>query len=139
MGMASRSSVIFLDKNLDMAVDGRSIILPMIRLLVEWLLNALALLIVTYVVPGFDVEDFSTALVAVLVIGLLNLTLGWILRFVTWPLNWLTLGLVYLVVDAVIIYLASKLVKGFRIASFFTAFLGALVLAIVHFLFGLIG
>ncbi len=110
----------------------------MIRLLVEWLLNALALLIVTYVVPGFDVEDFSTALVAVLIIGLLNLTLGWFLRFITWPLNWLTFGLVYLAVDAVIIYLASKLVKGFRIASFFTAFLGALVLAVVHFLFGLL-
>lgn len=110
----------------------------MIRLLVEWLLNALALLIVTYVVPGFDVEDFTTALVAVLVIGLLNLTLGWILRFITWPLNWLTLGLIYLIVDAVIIYLASKLVSGFRIKSFFTAFLGALVLAIVHFLFDLL-
>jgi putative membrane protein len=110
----------------------------MIRLLVEWLLNALALLIVTYVMPGFDVEDFSTALVAVLVIGLLNITLGLLLRFITWPLNWLTLGLVYLVVDAVIIYLASKLVKGFRIKSFFTAFLGALVLAVVHFLFGLL-
>jgi len=110
----------------------------MIRLLVEWLLNALALLIVTYVVPGFDVEDFPTALVAVLVIGLLNITLGLFLRFITWPFNWLTLGLVYLVVDAVIIYLASKLVKGFRIKSFFTAFLGALVLAVVHYLFGLL-
>jgi len=108
----------------------------MIRLLVEWLLNALALLIVTYVVPGFDVEDFSTALVAVLVIGLLNITLGLFLRFITWPFNWLTLGLVYLVVDAIIIYLASKLVSGFRIKSFFTAFLGALVLAVVHYLFG---
>ena len=111
----------------------------MIRLLVEWLLNALALLIVTYVVPGFDVVDFSTALVAVLVIGLLNVTLGIILRFLTWPLNWLTFGLVYLVVDAVIIYLASKLVKGFRIKSLFTAFLGALVLAVVHYLFYLLG
>jgi len=108
----------------------------MIRLLAEWLLNALALLIVTYVVPGFDIESFSTALVAVLVIGLLNITLGLFLRFITWPLNWLTLGLVYLVVDAIIIYFASKLVSGFRIKSFFTAFLGALVLAVVHYLFG---
>jgi len=110
----------------------------MIRLLVEWLLNALALLIVTYVVPGFDIESFSTALIAVLVIGLLNITLGLLLRFITWPLNWLTLGLVYLVVDAIIIYLASKLVSGFRIKSFFTAFLGALVLAVVHYLFGML-
>ena len=77
-------------------------------------------------------------LIAVLVIGLLNITLGWFLRFITWPLNWLTLGLIYLVVDAVIIYLASKLVSGFRIKSFFTAFLSALVLAVVHYLFGLL-
>lgn len=110
----------------------------MIRLLVEWLLNALALLIVTYVVPGFDVEDFSTALVAVLVIGLLNITLGFLMKILTWPFNWLTLGLVYLIVDAVIIYLASKLVKGFRIQSFFTACLGALVLAVLHFFFGVL-
>jgi putative membrane protein len=108
----------------------------MIRLLVTWLLNALALLIVTYVVPGFEVADFSTALIAALVIGLLNITLGLLLRFVTWPLNWLTLGLVYLVVDAIILYFASKLVSGFRIRSFFAAFLGALVLTIVHWMLG---
>ena len=108
----------------------------MIRLLITWLLNALALLIVTYVVPGFEVADFSTALIAALVIGLLNITLGLFLRFITWPLNWLTLGLVYLVVDAIILYFASKLVSGFRIRSFFAAFLGALVLAIVHALIG---
>ncbi|HEY0306599.1 MAG TPA: phage holin family protein [Acidobacteriaceae bacterium] len=108
----------------------------MIRLLVTWLLNALALLIVTYVVPGFEVADFSTALISALVIGLLNITLGLLLRFVTWPLNWLTLGLVYLVVDAIILYFASKLVSGFRIRSFFAAFLGALVLTIVHWMLG---
>jgi putative membrane protein len=110
----------------------------MIRLLVTWLLNALALLIVTYVVPGFEVEDFSTALIAALVIGLLNITLGLLLRFVTWPLNWLTFGLVYLVVDAFILYFASKLVSGFRIRSFFAAFIGALVLALVHWLIGVL-
>ncbi len=108
----------------------------MIRLLVTWLLNALALLIVTYVVPGFEMADFSTALISALVIGLLNITLGLLLRFVTWPLNWLTLGLVYLVVDAIILYFASKLVSGFRIRSFFAAFLGALVLTIVHWMLG---
>jgi len=87
-------------------------------------------------VPGFEVADFSTALIASLVIGLLNMTLGLVMRFLTWPLNWLTLGLVYLVVDAIILYFASKLVSGFRIRSFFSAFLGALVLAIVHALIG---
>jgi putative membrane protein len=108
----------------------------MIHLLITWLLSAVALLLVTYIVPGFEVADFSTALIASLVIGLLNMTLGLVMRFLTWPLNWLTLGLVYLVVDAIILYFASKLVSGFRIRSFFSAFLGALVLAIVHALIG---
>ncbi|MDR3735834.1 MAG: phage holin family protein [Acidobacteriaceae bacterium] len=103
----------------------------------NWLLNALALLLVTYVVPGFEVETFSTALIAALVIGLLNITLGLLLRFVTWPLNWLTFGLVYLVVDAIILYCASKLVSGFKIRSLWSAFLGALVLTIFQWLIGL--
>jgi len=108
----------------------------MIGLLVGWLLSALALLLVTYIVPGFEVDGLGTAMWASLVIGLLNMTLGLLLKFVTWPLNWLTLGLVYLCVNALMIYLASKLVRGFHIRGLFTAFLGALVLALLHMLMG---
>jgi putative membrane protein len=104
----------------------------MIRYLVGWLLNALALLVAAYIVPGIELEGYGTAMVAALVIGLLNITLGAMLRFVTWPLNWLSLGLVFLFVYALILYIASKLVRGFRVRGLFTALLGALVLAMLH-------
>lgn len=106
----------------------------MIRLLLNWLVSALALLLVAMVVPGFEVESFGSAMWAALVIGLLNVTIGWLLQLLALPLTILTLGLFYFVVNAVILYLASAFVPGFRINSFFAAFLGAVVLMLVHFL-----
>ncbi len=106
----------------------------MIRLLLNWLVSALALLLVALVVPGFEVESFGSAMWAALVIGLLNMTIGWLLQLLALPLTILTLGLFYFVVNAVILYLASAFVPGFRIRSFFAAFLGAVVLMLVHFL-----
>jgi putative membrane protein len=104
----------------------------MVNLLLKWVLGALALLAVTYIVPGFRVENLPTALVAVVVIGFLNMTLGLILKVVTFPFAILTLGLIYLVINAFILILASKITNGFHIASFGAAFIGALVLAVVH-------
>lgn len=104
----------------------------MIALLLKWILSALVLLIVTYVVPGFRVVNFSSALIAVLVIGFLNMTLGLLLKAVTLPFAILTLGLFFLVINAIMLMIASKITPGFHIASFGAAFIGALVLAIVH-------
>ncbi|MHB1021587.1 MAG: phage holin family protein [Acidobacteriaceae bacterium] len=108
----------------------------MIRLLINWILSALALFIVAFVVPGFEVSGFGAAMWAALVVGFLNMTLGWVLHFVTFPLTVLTLGLFYFIVNAIILYLASGLVPGFRIKNFGSALLGALVLALVHYLLG---
>lgn len=104
----------------------------MIALLVRWILSALALLIVTYVVPGFRVVNFSSALIAVLVIGFLNMTLGLLLKAITLPFAILTLGLFFLVINAIMLMIASKITPGLHITSFGAAFIGALVLAIVH-------
>lgn len=101
------------------------------ELLVYWLLCALALLIVSWIVPGFTVSGLRTALICVLVIGLLNSTLGLLLKVVTFPLSILTFGLFLLVINALILLLTSKLIPGFRIRGFFPAFWGALVLALV--------
>src|SRR5580693_10246222 len=97
----------------------------MLRLLANWFLSALALLIVSRVVPGFHVDTLGTALIAALVFGLLNATLGLLLKLVTLPLTILTLGLFLVVVNAVVLELASSFVGGFHIRSFGAAFWGA--------------
>jgi len=103
------------------------------RLLLNWLLSAIALLIVSYLVPGFHVEGFKAALIAAVVIGLINATLGVILKFVTLPLTLLTLGVFWWVVNAFMLMLASKLLApGFVVSGFFAAFLGAIVLSLVN-------
>jgi putative membrane protein len=107
----------------------------MIRLLAHWFLSALGLLIVSQVVPGFQVNSLGTALIAALIFGLLNATLGLLLKLVTLPLVVLTLGLFLLVVNAVMLEVASNFVRGFHITSFSAAFWGAAVLAILHMLF----
>jgi putative membrane protein len=110
----------------------------MLRLLLRWVLHSLALLIVAYIVPGFHVRNFSSALIAALVIGLLNATLGLLLKIVTFPLAILTLGIFILVINAFILKLASGIVPGFTVATFGAAFVGAIVLALLNLLFNAI-
>ncbi|HTJ31226.1 MAG TPA: phage holin family protein [Acidobacteriaceae bacterium] len=107
----------------------------MFRLLANWLLSALALLIVAHLVPGFHVRTLATALIAALVFGFLNMTLGLVLKLVTLPLTILTLGIFLLVVNAFVLELASGFVPGFHISSFGAAFWGAAALALVQMLF----
>jgi putative membrane protein len=107
----------------------------MLHLLVRWFLDALALLIVAWLVPGFKVLNLPSALIAVIVIGLLNVTLGFFLKLITLPLGILTLGLFFLVINALILKMASAVVPGFQVKSFGAAFIGAAVLAILHMIF----
>jgi putative membrane protein len=107
----------------------------MFRLLVKWLLQALALLITSELVPGFHVRSIGAALIAVLVIGLLNVTLGLFLKLITLPLGILTLGLFFLVINAFILKLASGVVPGFYVLTWGAAFIGALVLALLQMVF----
>lgn len=103
----------------------------MTRLLVQWFLTALALVIVSLVIPGFHVAGLWPALIAALVIGLLNATLGFFLKIVTFPLSIVTLGVFLLVINALMIRLASSIVKGFTVTGFGPAFWGAVVLALL--------
>lgn len=104
----------------------------MLRLLLNWLLSALALLIGAHVVPGFHVSGFAAALWAAIVIGLVNATLGLFLKVITLPLTILTLGIFWFIINALMLELASAFVPGFHIASFGAAFLGAIVLMLVN-------
>ena len=103
----------------------------MLMLLVHWLLSALALLIVSRLVPGFHVAGLGPALIASLVIGLLNATVGLFLKIITFPLSILTLGIFLLVINGLMIMVASSLVRGFHVRGFVPAFWGAVVLAIL--------
>ena len=101
------------------------------NLLVALILNALALLATAYLIPGFQVDGFGSAIVAAIVIGLVNTFIRPILAFVSLPITILTLGLFSFVINAVCLYLVSIVVPGFRIDGFLAAVLGGVVLAIV--------
>ncbi len=111
----------------------------MLRLFLHWILNAVALLLVSHFVEGFVVSSLLSALIAVVVIGLFNATLGLFLKIITLPLGILSFGIFFLVVNAVILWFSSKFVPGFAVTTFKAAFLGALALAVVHMLFGFFG
>jgi len=100
-------------------------------LLIQWLLSAVALILVSKIVPGFHVLGLWPALVASLVIGLLNATVGFVLKIITFPLSILTLGIFLLVINAIMILAAAAVVPGFKVNGFAPAFWGAIVLAIV--------
>ena len=106
----------------------------MTHLLINWLLSALSLVIVAHVINGFHISGFSAALIAALVIGFVNGTVGFFLKLITLPLTILTLGLFWLVINALMLELASALVPGFRINGFVPAFFGAIVLSLVNML-----
>ncbi len=98
------------------------------KLVVRWLLGAVALMLVAYFVPGIVVGSFYAALVAALILGLINALVRPFLLLLTLPINILTLGLFTLVINALMFLLASSIVKGFFVAGFWPAFWGALVM-----------
>jgi putative membrane protein len=82
-------------------------------------------------VPGIHVSGVSAALIAALVIGLINATLGLLLKIITFPLTILTLGLFWFVINALMLELASGFVKGFEVRGFIPALIGAVMLSLV--------
>jgi putative membrane protein len=107
----------------------------MLRLLLHWLLSALALLITSSLVPGFELSGVGSAMIAAVVIGLLNATVGLVLKVLTFPISLLTLGLFLLVINAIMILVASAIVPGFRVRGIGSAFVGAVVLAVLGVVF----
>jgi putative membrane protein len=98
--------------------------------IIHWLLSGVALLIVARILPGIEVDGFGAALVAALVIGLVSATVGFVLKIVLLPFIILTLGLVYFVINGLMLKLASELVPGFRVIGCWPAVLGAILLTI---------
>ena len=103
----------------------------MTHLIVTWLVSALALWLVAQIIPGIEVRDFGSALIATVVIAIVNVTLGPILRFLAFPLTFLTLGLFSLVISAALLKFSSLFTPGFKVRGFLSAVLGALILTIL--------
>ncbi|CAM5785685.1 phage holin family protein [Castellaniella caeni] len=100
-------------------------------LLLVWILNAVALLVVAYLLPGITVASFGSALIAALVLGLLNAIVKPLLVLLTLPLTVVTLGLFLLVLNALVFWFAGSILKGFQVDGFWWAVIGAIVYSIV--------
>lgn len=101
------------------------------RLLLHWILSAVAVWIVAHLGLGISVSGPKAALIAAAVIGLINATIGLLLKIITFPLTLVTLGLFWFVINALMLELASWLVSGFQVQNFFAAFIGAILLSLV--------
>lgn len=100
-------------------------------ILLSILLNALALIVTAYIVPGFNVVNFQSALLAAIVLGLINTFIKPVLLFLTFPLTIVTLGLFIFVVNAIVLWMASAVVPGLTIDGWLPAILAAIVLSVV--------
>ena len=107
------------------------------QILISWFLSALAIMVAAYLLPGVEITGFFPALAAAVVIGLINTFIKPILIILTLPINILTLGLFTLVINALLIILASKLVPGFQVNGFGWAILFSIVLFFVNWALGL--
>jgi len=102
------------------------------RLIIKWLLSALALLAVTYLYPGVQLTSYGSALLAAAVIGLLNLLVRPILIVLTLPITIVTLGLFLFVINALLFWAASGLLSGFHVNGFLAALVGSLLYSLCH-------
>jgi putative membrane protein len=104
----------------------------MARIFAHWVLSALCLLLVAHFVPGFLVSGFGTALLAAIVIGLVNGTVGLLLKVVTFPLTVITFGIFWLVINALMLKLAAGFVPGFEVRGWLPAFWGGVILSLLN-------
>ena len=107
--------------------------MSVLPLLLAWLLNTLIIIASAYLLPGVHIESFVTALVASLILGIINATLKPLLVILTLPITLITFGLFYLVLNALIIMLATLIVPGFSVDSFWWALLFSIVISIFNF------
>lgn len=100
-------------------------------LILKWLLSAVALLFIAYVYKGVTVDGLGSALIAALVIGLLNLLVRPILIVLTIPITLVTLGLFLFVINALMFWAASGILRGFHVSGFWAALIGSLLYSLL--------
>jgi putative membrane protein len=102
--------------------------------LLHWVIKAVALLIVANVIPGIQVDGLGSAMIAALVIGLVSATVGLIMKVMLLPFIIVTLGLVYFLINGLMLMLSSALVPGFRVNGWVAATIGSIALTIIDYL-----
>jgi putative membrane protein len=102
-----------------------------LKLLLVWLINALALIAVAYLLPGVSVADFTTALVAALILGLINAVVRPVLLLLTLPVTILTLGLFIFVLNGLLFWFVGTYIQGFHVAGFWSGVFGAIVFSLI--------
>ncbi|HEY8270314.1 MAG TPA: phage holin family protein [Pseudobdellovibrionaceae bacterium] len=103
----------------------------MMSILIHWFVSALVLMGTAYLLPGFEVRSFGSALLAAVIIGFANILVKPILVLLTLPITILTLGLFLWVINALILKMCAALTPGFVVSSWGSAFLGALIIAVL--------
>ncbi len=101
--------------------------------IIHWLLSGVALFIVAKILPGIEVDSLGAALIAALVIGLVSATIGLILKILLLPFIIITLGIVYFLVNGLMLKLASEFVPGFRVNGCLPAVVGSILLSAVDY------
>ena len=104
------------------------------NIFINWLIMTVAVIVASYILPGVTLAGFGTALLVALVLGLLNISIKPLLLILTLPINILTLGLFTLVINALIIMMASAIVPGFKVAGFWYSMLFSIVLSFILYL-----
>jgi putative membrane protein len=104
------------------------------RILLKWLINALALLMAAYIVKGIEIRGASALFLASALLGILNTLIRPILIILTLPINIITLGLFTLVINGTMLWVVAALIKGFVIQGFWPAIIGALIISLVSWL-----
>jgi putative membrane protein len=105
--------------------------------LVRWIVNALALVVVVYTIRGIEVESLFATIVAALVLGIINTFFRPLIIVLTVPFSIATFGGFILVINGFLLWMVSKIVKGFTIQTFWAAFWGALVFSVISYLLNL--
>lgn len=106
----------------------------LLRLLLVWLINALALLAVSYLMPSVQVASFGAALAAALVLGMVNAFLRPVLVVLTLPVTVLTLGLFIFIINGLLFLGVANLLEGFYVAGFWPAVFGAILFSLLSWL-----
>lgn len=102
------------------------------HLILSWLISAFSLWLAAQILPGIGISGFGAAMIATVVIAVVNATIGFIVKIILFPITFLTLGLFLLVINAFLLKLSSAFVPGFVVRGFLSAFLGSILITVLN-------